>query len=460
MADAMLLKLAMGSSAGLEFKAEEAGQILVTTDTKKMYVDISDSQRIQMNAQQADKVANALTLNIAGDAHNFDGSEAETIGIVAGSNVQITKNGTNYTFTATDTTYESLKNPHGLTFGAKTYDGSEPMTLNASDLGLSNAMHFAGTTTSAIAQDSTMNPISINDKDYQPNAGDVVLYAQKEFVWDGAEWVELGDQSSYALKTISITGDNTYITGGGTLADSHVLSHALINNPTVGTVGNASNHHVVSGVTTDAAGHVTGWTSRNMADEWADLTIQTSASEATEASYSMTYDPAEAKIFTIYTMGGAKSDKTGYAGLVPAPAAGEITRVLTANGAWSTFVGKDGITVDGLNISNAGVRAITAIAENNGEIIAENNGKIRVNTAGVSEDVTVYVLPAATAAALGGVKLDNNSNITNDNGTISITAANVRNALGLATASNDGYLGTSDFQNFTAAYDAVQWGTF
>lgn len=49
--------------------------------------------------------------------------------------------------------------------------------------------------------------------------------------------------------------------------------------------------------------------------------------------------------------------------------------------------------------------------------------------AAIEAEANKYVLPAATASALGGVKIG--SNITNTNGTISITKANVTSALGV-----------------------------
>ena len=72
-----LLSLAMGASSGLDQRLIEAGQILVTTDTKKFYVDINDTTRLAMNAAIADKVANALAINVSGSAFKtFDGSAA------------------------------------------------------------------------------------------------------------------------------------------------------------------------------------------------------------------------------------------------------------------------------------------------------------------------------------------------------------------------------------------------
>jgi hypothetical protein len=61
--------------------------------------------------------------------------------------------------------------------------------------------------------------------------GDVVLYNGKEFVLinDGntaANWHELGDEGSHALKSITITGEDG-LTGGGSLANDQIISHAV-----------------------------------------------------------------------------------------------------------------------------------------------------------------------------------------------------------------------------------------
>jgi hypothetical protein len=51
-----------------------------------------------------------------------------------------------------------------------------------SQLGITGAMHFAGTTTTALTDSATTNPIKVNSKDYTAIAGDVVLYSGKEFI--------------------------------------------------------------------------------------------------------------------------------------------------------------------------------------------------------------------------------------------------------------------------------------
>lgn len=80
-----------------------------------------------------------------------------------------------------------LKN--ALTVGDKTYDGSATVTISAADLGLSNALHFRGTTT-------VTNPSGTYSN------GDVVLNTstKKEYIYNEGAWIELGDESSYVLK--------------------------------------------------------------------------------------------------------------------------------------------------------------------------------------------------------------------------------------------------------------------
>lgn len=86
-----------------------------------------------------------------------------------------------------------------LTVGSKSYDGSAAVTIEASDLGLASAMLFLGTTTTAITDGSTTNPVAISGSNKTVTAGNVVLYGSKEFVWTGRAWEELGNEGSYKI---------------------------------------------------------------------------------------------------------------------------------------------------------------------------------------------------------------------------------------------------------------------
>lgn len=88
--------------------------------------------------------------------------------------------------------------------------------ITAADLGLSNAMHFIGSFTEAPTKRSDGSALV---------AGDVYLNTanHKEYVYDlNGSWIELGDEGSHALKTITITA-NEGLEGGGTLEANRTI---------------------------------------------------------------------------------------------------------------------------------------------------------------------------------------------------------------------------------------------
>lgn len=193
------------------------------------------------SATTANKVANSLTIQGNGTtAGTFNGSAAETVNIKGAGSTTVT--GADGVITITGATIPTaLKNPNKLTVGSKTYDGSSAVTVSAADLGLSNALHFIG-------EVDTLPSSGTN--------GDVVLLGSKEYVYSDGEWVELGDGSSHALKTITISAGSGLI-GGGDLSANRTLSHAdtsSVSNVT------ANGRTYVTGLTFDGFGHVTAVT--------------------------------------------------------------------------------------------------------------------------------------------------------------------------------------------------------
>ena len=95
-----------------------------------------------------------------------------------------------------------------LKFGSKTYNGSEEREITAADLNLTSPMVYRGSV-------ATLPPTA--------DAGDVYTKDSIEYVWSGSAWVELGDSSSFALKTVEVVaGDG--LTGGGALTGNVTLS--------------------------------------------------------------------------------------------------------------------------------------------------------------------------------------------------------------------------------------------
>lgn len=138
---------------------------------------------------------------------------------------------------------------HGSITGEKTF------TVTVA--GVSGAMHFLGESTTPVTNHGTEKP-TISGQVIDVISGDVVLYQGLEFVWDGNQWIELGDESSFALKSVTITGTSG-LAGGGDLTGNRTITH-IENIGTSGTVActDADNKvEVISSITYDQYGHFT-----------------------------------------------------------------------------------------------------------------------------------------------------------------------------------------------------------
>lgn len=94
--------------------------------------------------------------------------------------------------------------------------------------------------------------------------GNVVGWDKKEYLYTDSGWREFGDEGSYALKTITITGTGA-LTGGGDLSTNRAIDMAEI------TVSNSKGtNNIVNGVTTDKYGRVTAvsYATAALTDTW------------------------------------------------------------------------------------------------------------------------------------------------------------------------------------------------
>lgn len=113
--------------------------------------------------------------------------------------------------------------------------------------------------------------------------GNVVTKGNKEYLKTSSGWREFGDEGSYALKTISITGTGA-LTGGGTLVADRTIDMAKI------TVSNTpGTNNIVNGVTTDEYGRVTAvsYATAALTDTDARYSLITSSNN-TDITYSAT----------------------------------------------------------------------------------------------------------------------------------------------------------------------------
>ena len=156
---------------------------------------------------------------------------------------------------------------HSLKVGSKTYNGASDVTITPEDLGLSGAMRFIGSTTTAISEGSTTNPITINGSSVTAINGNVVLYNHVEFIWVGF-WEKLGDEQSYALKSIQIKSGEG-LSGGGSISNDVTLSHYIPTSysSTVGVTNKA-----ISTLSIDKFGHIVSSSTISIPTKLSDLT--------------------------------------------------------------------------------------------------------------------------------------------------------------------------------------------
>lgn len=147
---------------------------------------------------------------------------------------------------------------YDLTIGDKVFNGSNPVTITAANLGLSQALKFVGSTPDIMEDGKSNIPTGIST----PSIGDVVLSnGNGEFVWLGENWEALGSENSYALKTVKIGAGNG-LSGGGQLSSDVTLSVNFGNISNLGETTNNGNSvqvaradhiHGLTGITSDVS---------------------------------------------------------------------------------------------------------------------------------------------------------------------------------------------------------------
>lgn len=201
----------------------------------------------------------------AGDTFSANASAAKTITVNHATRTETSGTGTAQTVKVTDDN-QSISIVTYAFDGAGHETGKTVTAVNftkitASDLGLDNGMHFRGAVPS-------LPTASVSD-DYENGDVIVVTGTNKEYVRSGktasaaGSWIELGDEGSYALKTVTVTGTGA-LGGGGDLTQNRTITH---NNSgvTAGSYGQNGNATPAAGgsisvpyITVDTYGHVTG----------------------------------------------------------------------------------------------------------------------------------------------------------------------------------------------------------
>jgi hypothetical protein len=111
-------------------------------------------------------------------------------------------------------------------------------------------MHFIGETSTAVTNGGHENPTISNEVVTDKTAGDVVIYGNQEYVWNGNAWQLLGDEGSYALRshtaTVGVVSDTSLDWSAGSTPT--LGENIAADDITAWSAGSASNAVVQSGV--------------------------------------------------------------------------------------------------------------------------------------------------------------------------------------------------------------------
>lgn len=110
--------------------------------------------------------------------------------------------------------------PSGATYDIKDVTARHDISiLKGSATG---AMHYAGVTSTALADGSRTSPIKINNADYTPSNGDVVIYNSLELVWSTSDskWHEFGSTGSLKGLAFKDSASASYTPTGSVSAPS------------------------------------------------------------------------------------------------------------------------------------------------------------------------------------------------------------------------------------------------
>ena len=97
---------------------------------------------------------------------------------------------------------------------------------------LEGGSYFLGVTTTAITDQATTNPITIDGEAVTAKNGNMVIYGNKEFVWSGTEsagkWVEFGDLSVIGDLGYADTASASYTPAGSVALNADTVTSRAV----------------------------------------------------------------------------------------------------------------------------------------------------------------------------------------------------------------------------------------
>lgn len=163
----------------------------------------------------------------------------------------------NNDITATNNTGWTVMSVTSITVGEE---------LKAIKAAIVNPMHYLGKTTTALSDNATTTPITINSKQVTPASGDITIYSGREFIFDGSKWNEFGSTGSLgnmafsdtASGNVTITNTDATATIGIANTVNTVTTKYLKASASGGAVSAATNNTAIATLSAPTSTFLTG----------------------------------------------------------------------------------------------------------------------------------------------------------------------------------------------------------
>lgn len=113
---------------------------------------------------------------------------------------------------------------------------------------LNGVVKFRGVTTTYLSDGSSAFPITINGESYDQSNGDIVIYGNKEFIWNEQyfEWHEFGDTSDLGALASKDSASGTVLSFGTVSKPSIDVSPQRVTIKEINTVGSVTSGRAAS----------------------------------------------------------------------------------------------------------------------------------------------------------------------------------------------------------------------
>lgn len=167
--------------------------------------------------------------------------------------------------------------PSGTTYDIKDADAQQKIAnIMAS---LTSVLKYIGVTTTPLSDGSTTSTITVAGESHSAEAGDVVIYNDKEFIYSGSQWNEFGDTGSLRALAFKDSASGSY-TPAGSVSAPAINVNVAGSTATVNSITDVGTLPVLTTTVSDE-NLVIGFSQGTLPTKGADTTVKTG-----DASYS------------------------------------------------------------------------------------------------------------------------------------------------------------------------------